>query len=74
MKICISIRKTETGWYTAVCPQLPGCLSRGQTCAEAVVRIEDAIRGYFAAVGDFVPENVEHELVGAEVGQASSES
>jgi len=72
MKICITIRKSEAGWYTAVCPQLPGCLSRGQTCSEAVVKIEEAIRGYFAAVGDFVPENVEHELIEAEAGEEAA--
>ena len=63
MKICIRVKRDESGWYTAMCPTLPGCLSRGQTCQEAVVKIEDAIRGYVAAIGNFVPDKLDHELV-----------
>jgi predicted RNase H-like HicB family nuclease len=35
------------GW-SAVCPELPGCASAGDTEAEARLNIEDAIRLYLA--------------------------
>ena len=34
--------------YSAVCPELPGCASAGDTEQEARVNIEDAIRLYLA--------------------------
>jgi predicted RNase H-like HicB family nuclease len=62
-KVCIQLLHAKSGDYTAVCPSLPGCLSRGHTCQEALAGCEEAIRGYLAAVGDFVPERIEHEIV-----------
>ena len=62
MKVCIQVKRDERGWYTAVCPGLPGCLSKGRSCKEAVLKIEDAIRGYMASIGEFVP-SVEHDPV-----------
>jgi antitoxin HicB len=37
------------GW-TALCPVLPGCISEGDTRAEALSNIKDAIRLYLRAV------------------------
>lgn len=61
MKLSIRIFQQEDGTYVAVCPSLPGCRSRGQTREQAAERIDDAIRGYLAAVGDFVPERLHQE-------------
>jgi len=36
----------ETGSYSAVCPELPGCASAGSTEAEARSNIVEAIRLY----------------------------
>ena len=55
----------DDGDYTAYCPSLPGCQTRGHTRSEAVARIDEAIRGYLAAIGNFVPENLERRLVEA---------
>jgi len=65
MKVCIQIVESPKGGYTAVCLSLPGCAIRAQSRDLARKRIEEAIRGYLAAVGNFVPENVTHELVEA---------
>ena len=65
MKLCIQIRPNGQGGFTAVCPSLPGCTSRGQTPQEAEKRLDEAIRGYIAAVSNFVPEHVPHEVVEA---------
>ncbi len=65
MKVCVRIRHNEHGGYTAVCPSLPGCVSFGETREQAEQRLEEAIRGYIAAVSNFVPERLTHEVVEA---------
>ena len=44
MKFVVSIWQDEDGMYIAECPSIPGCVSQGQTEAEAEVNIADAIR------------------------------
>ncbi len=65
MKLCVRIFQSDQGEYIAICPTLPGCKSRGQTREEAQQRLHEAIRGYIAAMSNFVPENLEHEVVEA---------
>ena len=46
------------GGYYAYCPLLPGCATQGETYAEAVANIEDAIKGMVEAMvahGDPLP-------------------
>lgn len=63
MKMCIKIVEHQTGQYVAHCPSLPGCACRGDSWQEAYDKLEDAIRGYLAAVGDVVHDNVIQEVV-----------
>ncbi len=42
----------EDGYWVAECPSLPGCISQGQTKAETLINIREAIRGYIAALQD----------------------
>jgi predicted RNase H-like HicB family nuclease len=65
MRVCIKIIRNEQGGYTAMCTSLPGCVSRGKTREEAKENLDKAIRGYVAAVGNFVPERVLHEVLEA---------
>jgi predicted RNase H-like HicB family nuclease len=44
MKFTVSIYQDEDGVYIAECPSIPGCVSQGQTEAEAETNIADAIR------------------------------
>ena len=39
----IVIEQAEDGWYVAECPALPGCVSQGETEAEALVNVKEAI-------------------------------
>ena len=64
MKLSIRIRQSERGGYVAECPSLPGCVTHGQTAEEATVKLDEAIRGYIAALNDFVPERVDREVLG----------
>jgi predicted RNase H-like HicB family nuclease len=40
----------EDGYWVAECPSLPGCISQGKTCEEAIVNIREAVRGYVGAL------------------------
>lgn len=46
MKLQVIIEKDETGYYVAEVPALPGCVSQGQTIAEARANIKEAIIGW----------------------------
>ncbi|MDP7288038.1 MAG: type II toxin-antitoxin system HicB family antitoxin [Phycisphaerae bacterium] len=63
MKLCVRVVKNEDGGFTAICPSLPGCSVHASTRQEACERLDEAIRGYIAAVNNFVPEHLEHEVV-----------
>jgi len=45
MRYKVDLKKTEEG-YSIWCPGLPGCWSQGQTEAEALENIKDAITAY----------------------------
>ncbi len=45
MKFKIIIERDEEGRYVAECPDLPGCLSEGETLEEAMENISEAIIG-----------------------------
>ena len=47
MKYKIALQKTDEGYSVSV-PGLPGCWSQGETEAEAIANIQDAIREYLA--------------------------
>ncbi len=44
MKFVVSIYQDEDGVFIAECPSVPGCVSQGETEAEAETNIADAIR------------------------------
>jgi len=44
MKFVVSIYQDEDGAYVAECPSIPGCVSQGETEAQAESNIVDAIR------------------------------
>jgi len=48
---------SETGDYSAVCPELPGCASAGETEEEARANIREAIELYLSPGRIDVPEN-----------------
>ncbi len=47
----------EANSYSAVCPELPGCASAGDTEEEARVNIEEAIRLYLAPTEISLPKS-----------------
>jgi predicted RNase H-like HicB family nuclease len=61
MKYKIVLQKTDEG-YSVRCPGLPGCWSQGDTEAEAIDNIKDAIQEYLAAVFDSIKETDVREI------------
>jgi predicted RNase H-like HicB family nuclease len=47
MKYKIALHRTDEGYAVSV-PGLPGCWSQGETEAEALANIQDAIQEYLA--------------------------
>ncbi|MBI2061318.1 MAG: type II toxin-antitoxin system HicB family antitoxin [Nitrospirae bacterium] len=50
MKIPVLLEKNVEGGYTVTCPTLPGCISEGDTRAEALKNIREAMILYLRAV------------------------
>ena len=66
MKLKIVLEPSEDGGYTAYVPVLPGCISEGDTSAEALANVREAIELYLEPVEDDLAagEGFEvHELV-----------
>ena len=63
MKLYVRVSRNDRGEFKASCPSLPGCTSRGVTREEACSKLDDAIRGYIAAINNFVPEHLKREVV-----------
>jgi predicted RNase H-like HicB family nuclease len=66
----ILIPDLEDGGYTVEVPSLPGCISEGDTEAEALENIKDAIQGYVESLeedGLPVPPEDEPRLILTEV-------
>jgi predicted RNase H-like HicB family nuclease len=40
----------EDGYWVSECPSLPGCVSQGETKAQAIDNIKEAIEGYVEAL------------------------
>ena len=61
MKYKVVLHESEEG-FAVSCPGLPGCWSQGETEAEAIKNIQDAIREYLAAVEEIVKEGQIREV------------
>ena len=51
MNYKVVLHKSDEG-YSVSCPGLPGCWSQGESEAEALANIRDAITDYLAVVGE----------------------
>lgn len=52
MQLQIILAPSEESGYTAYAPELPGCISEGDTVEEALANIPEAIELYLEPVGD----------------------
>jgi predicted RNase H-like HicB family nuclease len=44
VKFHVTVDRDEDGVWVVECPSIPGCVSQGQTKAEALTNIQDAIK------------------------------
>jgi predicted RNase H-like HicB family nuclease len=61
MNYKVRLQKSDEG-YTVSCPGLPGCWSQGETEAEALQNIRDAISEYLATVDDLAKDGEVREV------------
>lgn len=61
MNYKVVLQKSEEG-YSVSCPGLPGCWSQGETEAEALTNIQDAIQEYLAVVSELVKDGEVREV------------
>lgn len=60
------LSEEEGGGFVATVPDLPGCMSDGETPEEAIVNVQDAILAWIEAAGDLgrdVPKPSRHLAV-----------
>jgi len=68
MKLLVLIEQDEDGRFVATCPILPGCISQGESRAEALANIQDAIAGYLESLrkhDEPVPPTISEDVVAA---------
>jgi predicted RNase H-like HicB family nuclease len=66
MRYRVLIEQDEDGYFVAEVPALPGCISQGETRAEAVANIREAIAGYLESLKEHqepVPPSIHEEIV-----------
>lgn len=66
MKFRILIKQDEDGVFISEVPELPGCISQGDTRQESIVNIKDAISGYVASLkkhDEPIPFSIDEETV-----------
>lgn len=66
VKYRVLIEEDEDGVFVAEVPALPGCVSQGDTRAEALQNVREAIEGYLESLkahDEPIPPAIEEELV-----------
>jgi len=62
MKLKIVLEKSDEGGFTVYVPSLPGCISEGDTEAEALKNIREAVELYLEDVEDGVVPSDKAEI------------
>ena len=66
MKYRVLIEQDEDGVFVAEVPALPGCISQGQTRADALRNIQEAIEAYIESLkvhDEPIPPSIDEEVV-----------
>ena len=61
MKYKVLLHESDEG-IAVSCPALPGCWSQGETEAEAIENIQEAIQEYLAAVDEIAKDGKVREV------------
>jgi predicted RNase H-like HicB family nuclease len=52
MTLKVILEEGEDGYIIAECPQIPGCMSQGETREEALANIKDAVQACLKVMYD----------------------
>ena len=52
MRLKVVLEPSDEGGFTVFVPSLPGCISEGDTEAEALLNIQEAVKLYLEPVDD----------------------
>ncbi len=66
MRYRVLIEQDEDGIYVTEVPSLPGCISQGQTRAEALANIKEAMAAYIESLeahNEPIPPPITEEIV-----------
>ena len=66
MKFRVFIKQDEYGMFVSEVPELPGCISQGDTRESAIINIKDAILGYITSLkkhDEPIPFPIDEEIV-----------
>lgn len=66
----VLLEQDEDGKFTAIVPELPGCLSCGDTRDEALKNVKEAIEAYIESLqkhNEPVPPSIHEEIVTVEL-------
>ncbi len=66
MKFRILIKQDKDGVFTSEVPELPGCISQGNSREESITNIKDAISGYLTSLkkhGEPIPFSIDEDIV-----------
>ena len=60
LRLAVEIHEDETGGYWGACPELPGCISEGDTREEILANLAEAARAWLGPrpVLGFTPRSV----------------
>lgn len=56
MKAMVALHQDEDGVWIAECLNMPGCVSEGDSRAEALRMLQDAMKGWLAVMREDHPE------------------
>ena len=71
MKFRVIIEQDEDGIFVARCPSLPGCVSQGNTRADAHAAIREAVEAYLESLeshGEPIPPPIDEDVVDVGIG------
>jgi len=66
LRFRVLIEQDEDGIFVAEAPNLPGCISQGNTRQEALLNIKEAMQGYIESLkkhDEPIPSQIIEELV-----------
>lgn len=67
MKLPVVVHSAEEGGFWAEIPALPGCISEGDTFAEALANIREAAKGWLQVASDRAATDDDVQLVEIEL-------